>query len=54
MVQEERAAGAAEGTVPILIITHKSGEGSVRRAMEAIAREPFMKSKPRLLRIEDV
>jgi homoserine dehydrogenase len=53
MVQEGRAQEIAGG-VPVLIITHKSDEGSVRRAMDAIAREPFMKGSPRLIRIEDV
>jgi len=53
MVQDDRAT-EAEGTVPVLIITHHSDEGSVRRAIDSIARERFMKGTPRLIRIEDV
>ena len=53
MVQDDRAT-EAEGTVPVLIITHHSDEGSVRRAIDSIAGEPFMKGTPRLIRIEDV
>lgn len=53
MVQEGRAA-ASDAPVPVLMITHVSREGAVRRAMDRIARAPFMKSAPRLVRIEDV
>jgi homoserine dehydrogenase len=53
MVQEGRAEEAT-GAVTVLIITHKSDEGSVSQALRAISEEAFMKSAPRLLRIEDV
>jgi homoserine dehydrogenase len=53
MVQEGRAEGEG-GAVPVCIITHVSREGSVRRAFGAIERQPFLKGRPRLLRIEEV
>ena len=53
MVQEGRG-GEGGGTVPVLMITHSSAEGAVRRAMNRIATAPFMKAPPRLLRIEAV
>jgi homoserine dehydrogenase len=52
MVQEGRAK--SDEPVPVLIITHMCREGSVRRAIEAIGRQLFMKRPPRLLRIEDI
>jgi homoserine dehydrogenase len=53
VVQEGRASDTNDA-VPVLIITHSSDEGSVRQAIQSIAREPFMKSAPRVIRIEDV
>ncbi|MDQ2642579.1 MAG: homoserine dehydrogenase [Myxococcota bacterium] len=53
MVQDGRASTAGDA-VPVCIVTHESREGSVRRALETISRAPFMKSPPRLIRIEDV
>lgn len=53
MVQEGRAQ-EVNGAVPVLIITHESREGSVNRALDAIGRQKFMRSRPRLIRIEDV
>jgi homoserine dehydrogenase len=53
MVQEGRAEYDG-GAVPVLMITHASKEGAVRRAMSRIATAPFMKAPPRLLRIEAV
>jgi homoserine dehydrogenase len=53
MVQEGRATQDG-GVVPVLMITHSSKEGAVRKAMERIATAPFMKAPPRLLRIEAV
>ncbi len=53
MVQEGRAI-EANAAVPVLIITHASSEGSVRKALDAIAQKPFMRGRPRLIRIEDV
>jgi homoserine dehydrogenase len=52
MVQEGRAE--SDEPVAVLIITHASREGAVRRAIDAIGRERFMKRPPRLLRIEDL
>lgn len=52
MVQEGRAPEG--GAVPVLMITHSSREGAVRKAMNRIATAPFMKAPPRLLRIEAV
>lgn len=52
VVQEGR--GEAGGAVPVLIITHGTHEGGVRRALSAIEACDFMKGTPRLLRIEDV
>lgn len=53
MMQEGRAKEAGDA-VPVLIVTHSCREGGVRLALEAIAREAFLKSAPRLIRIEDV
>jgi homoserine dehydrogenase len=53
MVQEGRAS-EADDPVPVLIITHISREGAVRRAFDIIGREAFMKRPPRLIRIEDI
>lgn len=53
MVQEGRAEAAGDA-VPVLIITHSAHEGAVRKALDAIATEHFMKGPPRLIRIEDV
>ncbi len=52
MVQEGRAVSA--GAVPVLIVTHTCSEGAVRRANEVVARAAFMRSAPRMIRIEDV
>ena len=53
MVQEGRADGQVD-SVPVLIITHTTLEGSVQRALRSVGREPYMKRAPRLIRIEDV
>ncbi len=53
MVQEGRADGEG-GAVPVCIITHVSKEGAVRRAIAAIEKQPFLRGRPRLLRIEEV
>jgi homoserine dehydrogenase len=53
MVQEGRA-GAEGVPVPVLMITHSCKEGAVRQALERIAKAPFMKAPPRLMRIEVV
>jgi homoserine dehydrogenase len=53
MVQEGRA-GAGSDPVHVLMITHFSVEGAVRRAMDRVGKAAFMKSPPRLVRIEDV
>ncbi|HEX3597536.1 MAG TPA: homoserine dehydrogenase [Polyangiaceae bacterium] len=53
MVQEGRG-GEGGGTVSVLMITHSSSEGAVQRALARIATAPFMKTPPRLLRIEAV
>jgi homoserine dehydrogenase len=53
VVQEGRASDTNDA-VPVLIITHTSDEGAVRAAIASIRNEPFMKSTPRVIRIEDV
>jgi homoserine dehydrogenase len=53
MVQEGRAREGHEA-VPVLIITHTSREGAVRRAFEVISSAGFMRRPPRLIRVEDV
>jgi homoserine dehydrogenase len=53
MVQEGRAQEVHDA-VPVLIITHTCREGAVRQALDAVAREGFMRGAPRLLRIEVV
>jgi homoserine dehydrogenase len=41
------------GPVDVVMITHRAREGAVARALEAIAREDFMRRPARLFRIED-
>jgi homoserine dehydrogenase len=53
MVQEGRAAGEGDA-VPVCILTHQTKEGAVRRAIAAIEQQAILKSKARLIRIEDV
>ena len=53
MVQDGRAKAESDA-VPVCLITHRTHEGAVRRALATIARQPFMKVPPRLIRIEDV
>jgi homoserine dehydrogenase len=53
MVQEGRAR-EVDGAVPVLLVTHRCKEGRVRRALELISAEAFMRGAPRLIRIEDV
>ncbi|MFO7180277.1 MAG: homoserine dehydrogenase [Pseudomonadota bacterium] len=53
MVQEGRAVDADEG-VPVCLITHHTREGAVRRALQAVSTQRFLKAPPRLIRIEDV
>ncbi len=53
MVQEGRASGDGQA-VPVCIITHQSREGAVRRAISAIEQMSILKSKARLIRIEEV
>lgn len=56
MVQEKRRTTPSEAEadwVPILMITHRSLEGKVQAALRKINAFPFMRSKARLVRIED-
>jgi homoserine dehydrogenase len=53
MVQDGRAAGEGDA-VPVCILTHQSREGAVKRAIAAIEKQAILKSKARLIRIEDV
>ncbi len=53
MVQEGRAEGEGDA-VPVCILTHQTKEGAVRRAIAAIDGQSILKSKARLIRIEDV
>ncbi|HEY4106482.1 MAG TPA: homoserine dehydrogenase, partial [Polyangiaceae bacterium] len=53
MVQEGRAQEESDA-VPVCIITHRCQEGAVRRAVQAIQSQAFLKGAPRILRIEDV
>ena len=53
MVQDGRAV-TRDQAVPILIISHRCREGSVRAAINAVAGAPFLKRPPRLMRIEDI
>jgi homoserine dehydrogenase len=53
MVQEGRAP-IAGGAVPVCLLTHASREGSVQKALSAVAEKAFLKTPPRLVRIEDV
>jgi homoserine dehydrogenase len=52
MVQDGR--GTAGQGVPVLLITHRSPEGAVKRALESVADAEFMTRPPRLLRIEEI
>lgn len=56
MVQEKRRSNKTSDDadwVPILMITHRSREGRVQAALEKIDQFPFMRSRARLIRIED-
>lgn len=54
IVQEGEAEPTGEGLpVDVVMITHHAREGAIRSAFEAIAREPFLVSPARLLRIVD-
>jgi len=53
MVQDGRGRGADQG-VPVCLITHTSREGSLRRAIAGVSSKAFLKSAPRLIRIEEV
>jgi homoserine dehydrogenase len=53
MVQEGRALGV-DGVVPVCLITHTTDEGAVRRSLETIAAQSYMKRAPRLIRIEEM
>jgi hypothetical protein len=53
MVQDGRAV-TRDQAVPILIISHRCREGSVRAAINAVAGASFLKRPPRLMRIEDI
>jgi homoserine dehydrogenase len=56
MVQEKRRSNKASDDadwVPILMITHRSREGRIQTALDKINQFPFMRSRARLIRIED-
>jgi len=53
MVQEGRASGDND-RVPVCILTHQTREGAVRRAIASIEQQAILRSKARLIRIEDV
>lgn len=53
MVQEGRAENDSAG-VPVLIITHQSQEEKLQSALGSVASEAFMRSSPRLIRIEEI
>jgi homoserine dehydrogenase len=53
VLQEGRAVEKG-GAVPILIVSHRCREASVRAALSGIAKAPFMTRAPRLIRIEDL
>ncbi|MGK3992892.1 homoserine dehydrogenase [Sorangium sp. So ce1024] len=46
-------AGAREPGVDVVLITHDAQEGLVRSALDAIAREEFLREPPHLFRIEE-
>lgn len=52
MVQEGQASG--DDGVPVCLTTHITTEGSVRRALSAISSQKYLRTSPRLIRIEDV
>ncbi|MDR3012450.1 MAG: homoserine dehydrogenase [Chitinispirillales bacterium] len=45
--------GAAEGSVPLIIITHSAPEHGVRKAIMEIEKEQYIRAETRLIRIED-
>jgi homoserine dehydrogenase len=53
MMQQGRAREAGDA-VPVVIITHETVEGPVRRALASVTQSGFMRGEPRLIRIEDV
>lgn len=42
--EDAQAEGAADTVVPLVIMTHETTEGAVRRAVEAISRLDFVKA----------
>ncbi|HTU61718.1 MAG TPA: hypothetical protein VMF89_24850, partial [Polyangiales bacterium] len=52
MVQEGQASG--DDGVPVCLTTHITNEGSVRRALSLISSQKYLRTPPRLIRIEDV
>jgi homoserine dehydrogenase len=52
MVQEGH--GSSDAAVNVLMVTHTCHEGAVQSALGEIAKAGFMKSAPRLIRIEDM
>lgn len=54
ILQSDRgAAERAQHQAEIVIITHQAREGRVRKALEHLARESFMRGAPVMLRIEE-
>lgn len=53
MVQEGRA-GSRDSAVSVLMITHEIQEAAVVAALDDIARQAFLRARPRFIRIEDI
>jgi homoserine dehydrogenase len=52
-VIQHEAADASQGVVPLVIMTHNTTEGAMRRAMEAIDRLPFIRGGCVRMRVRD-
>lgn len=53
LVQEASPVGT-DAAVSILMLTHRSSQGAVDRALATVAKQDFMRGAPRRIRIEDI
>jgi homoserine dehydrogenase len=49
-----RAGVAADGAMPVILITHETREQKIRKALDAIARDGKVAAPPQMIRIEEL
>jgi homoserine dehydrogenase len=52
IVQRGQPGAAADGAVPIVLITHATTEAAVREALERIVADGLVAGQPQVIRIE--